>query len=731
MNTTQGRLFTLLKLLVPLVAIVAVVLALTWRPGTEHRAAADTPHTGLDFSLGVDIDSAPDTNSANDDCDTKPGTITPTATCNIPAGTTFVVRVYLNNRGGVSYTGIDTYVTYAGVTSKNNPDNADWSGCSIRASFIQSGSVRWSCVAGVGEPASVQQGAVGKTSFNCPPSVVTNGATITLVHGSTDTSLSESGDPPPVHAEGEGTAEALTVNCTLPPTNTPSSTRSPTATNTLAPTATRTRTPTNTATPTRTATPTPLASERADVNVTKTDLQDPAAPGSSLTYRLVVRNKGVETALDVTATDLLPTEVIFDSYSSAGATCTFVANYVPPNDGVVCDLGDMGPGAVVTIDIIVITPTPQTDIRIGNFVLVGASNEPFENIGDNQDAEQTVILAPRADLTLVKVDKTDPVESEALLTYNLTVENIGNGSAENVVINEDLPAGAGFKSSSGSCSVPQGAPLPDPEGKLLGGVDLQCNLGTIDPGDPPVAVQIVVNAPRTKQDLKILNLAYVTGDNELFGQTGNNFDIEGTALLAPPPDLSVDKQGPASVLRAGYFSYTLTIRNDGQGHAFNVQVVDTLPKKALLKKGRYNILPVTFISSKGAVCSNPFGTNLVNCKIAKLQGNGGQLVITLNVRAPSGILVQNVVTNQVTVSDPDEPDDPQGNNSDSVDTKLIPCFDTTGDLRVRGQDISLVVERYGLGVGDPGYDILYDIDGNGRILGPDISLIVLHYGEDC
>jgi len=43
MNTTQGRLFTLLKLLVPLVAIVAVVLALTWRPGTEHRAAADTP----------------------------------------------------------------------------------------------------------------------------------------------------------------------------------------------------------------------------------------------------------------------------------------------------------------------------------------------------------------------------------------------------------------------------------------------------------------------------------------------------------------------------------------------------------------------------------------------------------------------------------------------------------------------------------------------------------------
>lgn len=228
----------------------------------------------------------------------------------------------------------------------------------------------------------------------------------------------------------------------------------------------------------------------------------------------------------------------------------------------------------------------------------------------------------------------------------------------------------------------------------------------------------------------IKNIAYVTGGNELFSQTGNNLDIEGTALLAPPPDLSIDKAGPPSVLRAGYFSYTLTIRNDGRGHAFNVQITDTLPKKQFLKADRLLFLPITFISSKGATCSNPVGTNLVQCTISKIQGNGGQLVITLNVRAPT-VIQQTLLTNQVTVSDPDEPEDPPGNNSDSVQTKIIECYDTTGDEKVRIEDISAVLDHYGFGVGEPGYDILYDIDGNSRILVRDINLVILNYGHDC
>src|SRR3989304_5612388 len=119
MKTTPGRRFALLKLLLPLVTIVAVVLALTWRSGTEHRAAADVPHAGLDFSLGVDIDSAPDTNQANDDCDTRAGTTTP-AKCNIAGGTTFVLRVYLNSLGGLSYGGNGLFRAHARVAVQNN-----------------------------------------------------------------------------------------------------------------------------------------------------------------------------------------------------------------------------------------------------------------------------------------------------------------------------------------------------------------------------------------------------------------------------------------------------------------------------------------------------------------------------------------------------------------------------------------------------------------------------------
>jgi hypothetical protein len=72
--------------------------------------------------------------------------------------------------------------------------------------------------------------------------------------------------------------------------------------------------------------------------------------------------------------------------------------------------------------------------------------------------------------------------------------------------------------------------------------------------------------------------------------------------------------------------------------------------------------------------------------------------------------------NNVTINDADEPLDPQGNNSSSAGTKIVPCMDVTGDKAVRVVDINALVERYGLGVGDPGYDLLYDLDGNGRIL---------------
>jgi uncharacterized repeat protein (TIGR01451 family) len=705
-----------MRLLVPLLAIVAVALAIGWSPGWPggEEASADVPHAGLDFSLGSDLNSAPDGDPSNDDCDTRPETAGIPVKCTVPAGTTFVVKVYLNSLGSVTYQGIDIFATYSGITSKNNPDNADWPTCTFPAAIVTPGANRWGCAQGISAAASSYTGPVGKISYNCPPSVQTSG-TVTLVHGASDTALDGE------HAEGEGTTESLTINCTLPPTNTPTSTLSPTRTNTLPPSATSTRTPTATATATRTATSTPLPSEQADVEIIKTDLQDPIGANSLLTYRLTITNNGATKANGVTASDLLPDEVIFDSYVSGGATC--IHDGSPTGGYVNCTIGSMVPSAQVIIDIVVITPEPTDDIRIGNVATVSATNEPFENRNNNQDAEQTVVLAPRADLIIDKVDKVDPVTSNAQITYNVHVENIGPGDAQNVLVYDNLEEGMVYKDgpSSPLCEeeVP---PSVDPNGALTE-VDIICSLGTV-PSGGSVDFQIVANAPNAKQDVIVKNIAYVAGDNELFAQTGNNLTLEDTAVIAPPPDLSIVKTGPVSVKRTDYYSYKLAIQNNGGGHAFSVVVTDTLPKKQV---GNL-LLPVTVVSITGANCNQQ--GNVINCAILFIPGNGGSLSITLNVRAPT-VLAQSNIVNNATINDADEPLDPPGNNSSSANTKITACFDVTGDKAVRIVDINALVERYGLGVGDPGYDLLYDLDGNGRILVADISIMVDHYGENC
>src|SRR3990170_3343129 len=191
-------------------AVLVVVLLLTWDGGAETQVAADStpvPATGLDFSLGVDVAGG------GDDCDTNGSTGTGTK-CPIPPNTDFTLKVYLNSLPGKvplptpptppsqseGYSGFDLLVTYMGVTftSKSNPDTTDdnpttepWPDCGIPVSQTGSGFVRWGCIVGA-NPNSTYTGVIAEADFHCDSSP----GTITLVHGPTDTNLDG-------YAEGE------------------------------------------------------------------------------------------------------------------------------------------------------------------------------------------------------------------------------------------------------------------------------------------------------------------------------------------------------------------------------------------------------------------------------------------------------------------------------------------------------------------------------------------------
>ncbi len=158
----------------------------------------------LDFSIGVDTDG-----DTTDDCDTLGG---PTK-CVVWPDETFELKVYLNELpAGVSaYLGFDLSAEYEGVLSKDNASNEAWPDCVYSAVDYSPGVVRWSCSIGVSEPLSTYLGVIGTNDFNCEAS-----GTVTMVHGTggLETKLYENATTQ--YAEGQGTTEALMINCHWP-----------------------------------------------------------------------------------------------------------------------------------------------------------------------------------------------------------------------------------------------------------------------------------------------------------------------------------------------------------------------------------------------------------------------------------------------------------------------------------------------------------------------------------
>jgi hypothetical protein len=247
----------------PLAVLVAALLLVTWGPAGGAKVAADAPHAGLDFSIGVDTNG-----DTTNDCSTGGGS----ATCDFgTVGTRFQVRVYLNSlpNGIANYGGFDIFLENQGVAGKVEggaavADANQWPQCSFEAvAPADPARVAWGCATFTQQ--STYTGLIGTADFNCTAS-----GSLAIVHhdgvdGLAATALTEV--PGSVHAEGRGTRETLTINCggAAQPTPTPGTPASPTPTPTLGTPAspTATRPPTNTPTrrpPTPTRTPAPPVS---------------------------------------------------------------------------------------------------------------------------------------------------------------------------------------------------------------------------------------------------------------------------------------------------------------------------------------------------------------------------------------------------------------------------------------------------------------------------------------
>jgi uncharacterized repeat protein (TIGR01451 family) len=216
------------------------------------------------------------------------------------------------------------------------------------------------------------------------------------------------------------------------------------------------------------ATVTTAVTAEADLSITKSESPDPVLAGNPLTYTIVVTNNGPSTATDVKITDPLPTGTVFaDGVDGNGAT---VCALVQPGT-VVCDLGDMAPGAVESVYLTVeIDPSVADGTVLSNTASVSSTTtDPVP--GNNSVTEETEVITA-ADLWLDKQGTLRSGNPAPVVVYTLAVHN-DTGCETDAQSTPTPNCGAGGPSDAQSVTVVDTLPL-DPKKLVVQYVSPQC-----------------------------------------------------------------------------------------------------------------------------------------------------------------------------------------------------------------------------------------------------------------
>jgi uncharacterized repeat protein (TIGR01451 family) len=191
--------------------------------------------------------------------------------------------------------------------------------------------------------------------------------------------------------------------------------------------------------------------------------------------------------------------------------------------------------------------------------------------GKCADANESVtIVGAQIDVSK-SANPPGPVNAGENIGFDLTVTNSGAIPALGVHVHDVLPAGAdgvpggdlnwALDPSYAGCAI-SGAP---------GSQVLDCNFTEVDgPGSLPV---IHISSPTSQADCGVVkNKATISTTNG----TGTDSDIATVTVLCP--HLTISKSADAASVSVGSpIGFTVTVTNDGQGSASNVDMEDPLP----------------------------------------------------------------------------------------------------------------------------------------------------------
>ncbi len=302
----------------------------------------------------------------------------------------------------------------------------------------------------------------------------------------------------------------------------------------------------------------------ADLDVKKTGPATVGA-GGTLTWTIVVTNKGPSPATDVKLSDPVPAGTTLVGVATSMGTC----QGAPGASSVTCDLGAMAVNDAAQVTVTVSVPESLGGQKVTNRASV-TGTEPDPDPTNNESTATTDVTVKPAETAELSITKTanGPARVGSTLTYTITVTNRGPAASQDTVVTDALRGSVEIREATteqGTCTTADGT--------------VTCNLGTVANGQTVrISVTVMVLAAGV-----LPNTATVSSPQS--DRVDNN-NVAGAVVNSTQEDtrLAIRKWLVQRRLIAGRdASYRVEVRNVGREVATNVEVCDILPRSLTLR----------------------------------------------------------------------------------------------------------------------------------------------------
>jgi len=363
----------------------------------------------------------------------------------------------------------------------------------------------------------------------------------------------------------------------------------------------------------------------ADLAVSKTVNNSLPNTNELVVFAIVITNLGPDIATNIVCYDIMPTGIAFTAAAASRGSYNGTSG--------VWQVGVLTNGFAGILVVTGRVNEGTAGSTITNTVVSGGSHI-FDPVSSNNQAS-AVVVVQQCDLGITKgVDNPTPSPGN-LITYTLTLTNLGPNDATLVQVTDALPTSLTYSASSPS------------QGTYSNATGIW-NVGTVSNRlAATLTIQATVNAGAG--NLTITNTASITRLGQFDTNLVNN---TGSVLVAVSGlDLGVTKVVSNSYPNTNdLISYTIWVTNYGPSAATLVRVTDTLPS---------GVTYVSYATTRGTYTN---ATGIWDIPGTVTNGFGALLTITARVDIATG---GNAITNTATITRVGQSDFNSTNNSAS------------------------------------------------------------------